>query len=99
MPINGNGSKLKVVTNVAGNEVDNEDIHYRRSVYHGTSIEEIKRDQSLSEETSSVQQPTDEEPKLKRKSLQINTQTKDESQTDKALLQALLKDYKSRNIK
>lgn len=93
MPINGNGSKLTVITNVAGHQIRDEDPEYRRCVYLNKSLDELKAEEAVTEQPKEEQ--VEPKPEPKRKALQIRTNSKQ----DKALLNAVLKDLKSRNIK
>ena len=93
MPINANGSKLKVITNVAGHQVDNEDLNYRRSVYHGTPLQEDK---------PVVDTPKEEQIKPKAKRSLSSDRSRRKSTSDKqnqALLDEVNKDLRTRNIK
>ena len=83
MPINSNGSSLKVITNIQGKLIDNEDLEYRRTVYHGNKTTDVSVD-----ELEQTPKPTP-----KKKSLRINTAD------DEALLKAIKKDLNQRNIK
>ena len=93
MPLSGNGSKLKVVTNVAGHQIQDEDYEYRRSVYLGKSLDEVKAEAPVVEPHKEEQVEPKQEPK--RQALQIKTNRKQ----DKALLDAVRKDLRTRNIK
>ena len=84
MPINANGSKLKVVTNVAGHQVDNEDLNYRRSVYRGTPLQEDK--------------PVAEKPKKEKAKPKASCKSTSDKQ-NQALLDEVNKDLRTRNIK
>lgn len=84
MPINANGSKLTVVTNIAGNVVDNEDLNYRRSVYHGKPLQEDK--------------PVAEKPKKEKAKPKARRKSTSDKQ-NQALLDEVHKDLRTRNIK
>ena len=89
MPIDTNGSSLRVTTNVGGEIVENEDQEYQRYLY-GRNQQREKKETAL-KPLPLAKMPAPPPPKIKK----IRS---DKTKADKALDKANSKDLRNRNI-